>query len=907
MKFSNLAWFVSVAAVVEAAPFWNESKTFLDKREDGDLIRRAKPFQLRILPLGASIVRGFGSSNGNGFRKFLRDQLRYEGWEVNMVGSQKNGDMADNDVEASPGYTVDQVKGLAQNSYKYKPNVVVVHVGTNDMRAADSGNTAVSTFGLRVRSLVDSLLAQPGFDKATVILSTLIPIKEPVESKRASMNDQIRAEVARFRGLNKAVVLAEMKPNGQDWIRVNQDYDSTDTIHPNDSGHKRMAAIFWKAIREAEAGGLLKPADPVDSGVFGDRDGTCDKAFGEGVFAGETQKGSGADDGTYTHSTQALGTVTTIESNWDRKQWFFARLFTKDRDDIVGWFDISATDSRYGTWKNTGATTNTFVKLPTDLNTALHCVPSGIWFVDLNADGLDDFVCVNPDGSADAAINNGDGTTSSPPTFRSIGNIRSATAGYDQSRVRWGDVDGDGRSDYCLLESSGDINCWRNGGWGDAPAYWQALGKRFTGKAMGDLRGVRFDDINGDGRDDWLWVGDSGEVHTYTNSRSCQRGDVGDGLNIEWRAATTNPSHASLNAPGIRDRIHFARIFSDPVDIGLQRRLDYVFLDHTTLSNGKHQFDVKVFKNTGSGATKIRADGNKYCNMKGWSNGRSDYVWTYNNGRMVLYPNKGLVYASPTESFWDASTTIWDPTTQAIGRPLHRRDLHLLDYDGDGKCDIVWTDPDNNYRMSVWLNRYSQSTGQFSWTYLANPAPQVTCDQKTGLGFHDLAVRFADVSGNGRADYLCLEKDGRTKGYIHNSDDSWEWIDQFKKTEDKDRANLRFSDVNGDGKADMIHIDKFTGDGTVWYNRGRRDVSGSRFEWFNAGKAFKGNYAGTCSYYADLDGNKRADFHEVTSSLDNTAVTWWNVCGSGGGGASGQDDADGVHNPGLEVPPGGVP
>jgi hypothetical protein len=32
------------------------------------------------------------------------------------------------------------------------------------------------------------------------------------------------------------------------------------------------------------------------------------------------------------------------------------------------------------------------------------------------------------------------------------------------------------------------------------PEYWQALGKRFTGKGFDDFRGVRFEDINGDVR-----------------------------------------------------------------------------------------------------------------------------------------------------------------------------------------------------------------------------------------------------------------------------------------------------------------------------------------------------------------------------------------------------------------------
>lgn len=30
------------------------------------------------------------------FRKFLRDQLRKDGWRVNMVGSKSEGSMADN-------------------------------------------------------------------------------------------------------------------------------------------------------------------------------------------------------------------------------------------------------------------------------------------------------------------------------------------------------------------------------------------------------------------------------------------------------------------------------------------------------------------------------------------------------------------------------------------------------------------------------------------------------------------------------------------------------------------------------------------------------------------------------------------------------------------------------------------
>lgn len=73
-----------------------------------------------------------------------------------------------------------------------------------------------------------------------------------------------------------------------------------------------------------------------------------------------------------------------------------------------------------------------------------------------------------------------------------------SNVGLPQARVRIADVDGDGRADYCVVADSGDISCWRNGGQGPMPDYWQSFGVVFIGKGMGDVDGVRFYDINGD-------------------------------------------------------------------------------------------------------------------------------------------------------------------------------------------------------------------------------------------------------------------------------------------------------------------------------------------------------------------------------------------------------------------------
>lgn len=52
-----------------------------------------------------------------------------------------------------------------------------------------------------------------------------------------------------------------------------------------------------------------------------------------------------------------------------------------------------------------------------------------------------------------------------------------------------------------MIGGDGNIRCWRNGGVGKMPSFWQDLGAgkpAFTAKGMGDVRGVRFVDVNGE-------------------------------------------------------------------------------------------------------------------------------------------------------------------------------------------------------------------------------------------------------------------------------------------------------------------------------------------------------------------------------------------------------------------------
>ncbi|KAF5020271.1 hypothetical protein F66182_7705 [Fusarium sp. NRRL 66182] len=877
------------------------------------LEKRVLP-DLRVMALGASIVFGVGSSDGNGsvlsqlcsmniirltlippssFRRLLRDQLRYAGYNVDMVGTKNAGEAnrpsSPQDVEATSGYVVTQIHAASKLSYKYKPNLVIINAGTNDLvNDIDTENQHG-----RLKSMLLDLWSNIS-PKTAVIVSTILEVDKPsAERMRGLVNAKYRGVVSDLRKQGKPIFLADL----DGFITLN---DLGDGTHPTDHGFKKMAGALWSAFQEAKD----EISDPLPADTSGGSEKTCRKSPGDGVNAGSlTQRGSGYDDGTYEHDSQEMGTLLTLTSDWDRDQWFFARIFRSDRDDLLGWVKNSAGNVVYAVRRNDGG--GRFTKIA-DLDVHDNCVPKGVVFIDLNGDGLDDFACIGSDGAVYASINQGNGAGDTLPAFVYKGLWKAADPKYPQARVRLADIDGDGRADFCGLADNGDVYVWRNGWINDMPEYWQALGRRFEGKGMGHLDGTRFEDINGDGRDDWVWVGDRGEAHLWTNHRSCGVGKEGNGLKVAWRPGyyrgkTSGPTHAGGFGQGIRSRIHFARIYGEPQDFGLLGKQDYVFMDHVKGSNGKHTFRMRVWKNKGYGGTKLKGDGNKYCDMTG--DGRDDYVWVLSKGEMDLYPNAGKDFITDKDSYWG-------PMQKAFFKPprdLDRRDIHLTDWDGDGKCDIVWVDPSNENRVSVWRNNYTPGGG-FNWQYLANPAPELYCPEKRGIGFHDLPVQFADVTGSGRSDYLCIEKNGRFWGWTQDSKGAWTYMDQFFSSKKHDRANMRFADVDGDGRADAIWVEKFSGDAFVYYNKGRKDIAGSRYHWEIQERggpflAYGGSYAGSCQHFPDLNGDGRADLHSIQATFPNTAVSAYNICG---GNRSGDDGTD-IKKPDIITPPGNPP
>ncbi|MFD7625520.1 FG-GAP-like repeat-containing protein [Streptomyces sp. NPDC059851] len=136
---------------------------------------------------------------------------------------------------------------------------------------------------------------------------------------------------------------------------------------------------------------------------------------------------------------------------------------------------------------------------------------SRVRLADFDGDGKADYLVINPDGSVNAWLNRG-GDKVAP--WQAIGQVATGVT-KDQSKVRFADWDGDGRTDYLVFNDTGAVDVFLNRG-GDKVAPWQGIGRVTTG-ATTDRNRVRFADADGDGKADYYAVKPDGKVDLYLN------------------------------------------------------------------------------------------------------------------------------------------------------------------------------------------------------------------------------------------------------------------------------------------------------------------------------------------------------------------------------------------------------
>lgn len=214
------------------------------------------PSTLRLMPLGDSITYGAGSTLNNGYRVMLGDLL-LEGepaaLDVDFVGSQDSGRFADPAYvhEGYSGWVIEQLVELvtptAENAgplLTYNPNLITLHIGTNDMNQ----NREVESAPERLETLIDRIFE--AVPDVTLVVATLVPAQDPALNARIEMyNQSVRDLVQTRRSQGEKIVLADMS--------AVTPQDLADNLHPNNAGYERMARVFDTATKKALSLGWL--------------------------------------------------------------------------------------------------------------------------------------------------------------------------------------------------------------------------------------------------------------------------------------------------------------------------------------------------------------------------------------------------------------------------------------------------------------------------------------------------------------------------------------------------------------------------------------------------------------------------------------------------------------------------
>ncbi|KAJ0274680.1 hypothetical protein CBS470a_011656 [Colletotrichum nupharicola] len=245
--------------------------------------------ELRILPVGDSVTVGYLSTDGNGYRLKLQENLSAN--DVVFAGTESSGNMTDpyfvsqqcisrfTDISyllttikaAWSGKTIQYIADNVPPSLTQRPNVILLHAGTNDMNP----NPDISTEGndpaaaaARLGALIDQMLE--ACPDATVLVAQII---------NTCVADQ-RPQTEVFQGLIPDIV--EQRQNASkhvlavDFAALGDGILRSDCIHPSDEGYRTMGDYWYDFITQI-------PKDWITQPVGDDPDRSADAASAKNV------------------------------------------------------------------------------------------------------------------------------------------------------------------------------------------------------------------------------------------------------------------------------------------------------------------------------------------------------------------------------------------------------------------------------------------------------------------------------------------------------------------------------------------------------------------------------------------------------------------------------------------------
>lgn len=193
--------------------------------------------EVKLMPLGDSITEG-GDTMG-GYRLDLwKKTVQTDGDKIDFVGSVSSGpdDLGDKDNEGHIGWNINELDAqIAGWMSTYKPNIVLLHIGTNDL---DQGASATEMQTNLKKLITDIFAADPN---THVIVSTLIVTSIGEKATWTSYNAAIPGIVAEFKAQGKNISSVDMSNT----LTLS---DLEDGAHPTWEGYSKMATVWYPAV-----------------------------------------------------------------------------------------------------------------------------------------------------------------------------------------------------------------------------------------------------------------------------------------------------------------------------------------------------------------------------------------------------------------------------------------------------------------------------------------------------------------------------------------------------------------------------------------------------------------------------------------------------------------------------------
>jgi lysophospholipase L1-like esterase len=239
---------------------------------------QAATAKLVLMPMGDSITDGYQSTTGNGYRGPLWNELTGEGYSLDFVGTSRAGTMSDPDNEGHDGWRIDQIAAIADASLaKYKPDVVTLMLGTNDL----GQNYQVSTAPARLSALVDQI-GRDVPNAAILVANLIVSTNTVVAPARPAYNAAVATMVQSKQAAGKHVRLVD--------TGAITTADLFDALHPNDGGYQKLADAFNSGVlAAADAGWIPKGTGGAASATGAVRSGVAGKCLD--LNAGNTDNG----------------------------------------------------------------------------------------------------------------------------------------------------------------------------------------------------------------------------------------------------------------------------------------------------------------------------------------------------------------------------------------------------------------------------------------------------------------------------------------------------------------------------------------------------------------------------------------------------------------------------------------